>query len=205
LARVDNSLAQNRKTRAADAHIYGPAQFPPGVDSGAGRRSAVRDMRRKAVTSTGLSNPQARHVARMPGDGVARLRPGALRMLDSSYVVAVIDDDDVVREALAGLLAAHEYEVELYESAEEFLGAVADSKANCLLVDVHLGGICGIELGRGLIKAGFRFPIIFMTGSTDESLRGRAMQAGCVAFLTKPFSPPALTEALSAAARRGSH
>jgi FixJ family two-component response regulator len=123
-------------------------------------------------------------------------------MLNSSYVVAVIDDDDVVREAVAGLLAAHEYQVELYGSAEEFLGAVADSRANCLLVDVHLGGICGIEFGRGLAKAGFRFPIIFMTGSPDDILRARAMQAGCVAFLTKPLSPPALTEALSAAERR---
>jgi FixJ family two-component response regulator len=123
-------------------------------------------------------------------------------MPNSSYVVAVIDDDEVLREALAGLLAAHEYEVELYDSAEEFLGAVADSRANCLLVDIYLGGICGIELGRGLMKAGFRFPIIFMTASSDESLRWRAMQAGCVAFLTKPFAPPALVEALSAAERR---
>jgi len=119
-----------------------------------------------------------------------------------SYVVAVIDDSDVMREAVAGLLAAHEYKVELYESGEEFLAALADTRANCLLVDVHLGGICGIELGRGLAKAGFRFPVIYMTASTSETLRGRAMEAGCVAFLTKPFSPPALTEALSAAERR---
>lgn len=123
-------------------------------------------------------------------------------MTDTSFVVAVIDDDDVLREALAGLLTASEYEVELYDSAEEFLSSVADTKANCLLVDVHLDGICGIELGRGLATAGFRFPIIYMTGSPDEALRARAMQAGCVAFLTKPFTPPALTEALSAAKRR---
>ena len=62
-------------------------------------------------------------------------------MPNQSFVVAVIDDDDVIREALAGLLAAHEYEVELYASAEEFLGAVADSRADCLLVDIHLDGI----------------------------------------------------------------
>jgi FixJ family two-component response regulator len=151
-----------------------------------------------------LTRSPIRTHATHPGTGraLARLRPGALRMSTSSYVVAVIDDDDMLRDAVAGLLAAHEYEVETYDSAEEFLGAVADSRANCLLVDVHLGGICGIELGRGLVKAGFRFPIIYMTGSPDEILRGRAMQAGCVAFLTKPFTPPALTEALSAAERR---
>jgi FixJ family two-component response regulator len=123
-------------------------------------------------------------------------------MPNQPFVVAVIDDDDMLREALAGLLAALEYEVELYESGEEFLGAVADTRANCLLVDIHLDGICGLTLGRGLATAGFRFPIIYMTGRPDDILRGRAMQAGCVAFLTKPFPPPALTEALSAAERR---
>jgi FixJ family two-component response regulator len=140
----------------------------------------------------------------MPGGGIARPRNGALRMPDS-YVVAVIDDSDIMREAVAGLLTAHDYEVELYESAEDFLASVADSRAKCLLVDIHLDGICGIELGRGLTKAGFRFPIIYMTGSPDASLRARAMQAGCVAFLTKPFPPPALTEALIAAERSASH
>jgi FixJ family two-component response regulator len=123
-------------------------------------------------------------------------------MSDQSFVVAVIDDDDVLREALANLLGADEYEVELYDSAEAFLASVADSRANCLLVDVHLDGISGIELGRGLAAAGFRFPIVYMTGSTDETVRARAMQAGCVAFLTKPFTPPALDEALMVAKRK---
>jgi len=123
-------------------------------------------------------------------------------MPNSNFVVAVIDDDDVLREALGTLLAALGYAIELYESGEDFLAAVADTKANCLLVDVHLDGICGIELGRGLARAGFNFPVIYMTASTDEMLRGRAMHSGCVAFLTRPFTPPALTEALSAAQRR---
>ena len=123
-------------------------------------------------------------------------------MSNESFVVAVIDDDEILSEALAGLLAAHEYEVELYKSAEDFLASVADTRASCLLVDIHLGGISGIELARGLAAAGFRFPIVYMTGSTDDILRARALQAGCVAFLTKPFAPPALEEALMAAKRR---
>lgn len=123
-------------------------------------------------------------------------------MSSEPFVVAVIDDDELMREALERLLAANDYAVELYDSAESFLAAVAGTKANCLLVDVHLEGISGIELGRGLAAAGFRFPVIYMTGSTEESVRARAMQAGCVAFLTKPFTPPALDEALMAAKRR---
>jgi FixJ family two-component response regulator len=123
-------------------------------------------------------------------------------MSDESFVVAIIDDDEILREAIAGLLAANEYEVELYDSGEAFLSSVGDSRASCLLVDVHLGGICGIALGRGLASAGFRFPIIYMTGSPDDALRKRAVQAGGVGFLTKPFAPVALDEALSAAKRR---
>jgi len=123
-------------------------------------------------------------------------------MSNSSYVVASIDDDDLVREAVASLLAANEYAVELYVSAEQFLLSLADTRAECLLVDLHLGGICGITLGTGLAKAGIRLPIIYMTASPDDALRARAMQTGCVAFLTKPFTAPALTEALSAARRR---
>jgi len=123
-------------------------------------------------------------------------------MTNQTYVVAVIEDDEILRETLRSLLTAHDYPVELYESAEAFLAAVGASKASCLLVDIHLDGISGIDLGRGLAAAGLRLPIIYMTGSPDETLRARAMQAGCVAFLTKPFTPTALDEALSAARRR---
>jgi FixJ family two-component response regulator len=123
-------------------------------------------------------------------------------MPSQHYVVAVIEDDAIFREALRSLLSAHDYEVELYDSAEAFLAAVGASKASCLLVDIHLDGISGIDLARGLAAAGFRFPVIHMTGSTDQTLRARAMQAGCVAYLIKPFSPQALEEALIAAKRK---
>ncbi len=120
-----------------------------------------------------------------------------------SYVVAVIDDEEMLGKALASLISAHGYEVEVYHSAEEFLEAFAASKANCLLIDVHLDGICGIELGRRLARFGLRFPVIYMTGRPSEVIRGRAAQAGCVAFLTKPFAPAALVEALREAEQRG--
>jgi FixJ family two-component response regulator len=117
-------------------------------------------------------------------------------------VVAIIDRDEVTRERLEIVLSALAYEVELYESAEAFLAGVGDSEARCLLVDLELGGISGIQLGRGLAAAGFRFPIIYMTATTDTATRKRAMEAGGVAFLHKPCPPRAVDEALKAAKRR---
>ena len=119
-----------------------------------------------------------------------------------SNIVAVVDDDDLMREALQNLLQAFDYVVELYESAEAFLAARATTKAGCLVSDIHLGGLTGIELGRALKAAGSRLPIIFMTASTDPGLRARAMDLGCIAFLSKPFAPLALAEALNAALNR---
>jgi len=119
-----------------------------------------------------------------------------------SNVVAVIDDDAVTREALRLLLSSLGCETELYESAETFLARVGKSAATCLLVDVELDAVSGIELGRGLAAAGFRFSIVFMTASTDQSIRQRAADVGGVAFLRKPIAPQALAEALVAARRQ---
>jgi FixJ family two-component response regulator len=117
-------------------------------------------------------------------------------------VVAIIEDDEVMRETLEIVLATLAYEVELYDSAEAFLAAMADTEASCLLVDIDLGGISGIQLGRGLAAAGFSFPIIYMTGAPDTATKKRAMEAGGVAFLRKPFPARAVDEALKAAKRR---
>jgi FixJ family two-component response regulator len=119
-----------------------------------------------------------------------------------SNVVAVIEDDAVTREALRLMLASLDCETELYDSAETFLLRVGESTATCLLVDVELDGVSGIELARGLATAGFRFPIVFMTASADPTIRQRAADTGSVAFLRKPIAPDELAAALGAARRQ---
>jgi len=123
-------------------------------------------------------------------------------MPGSSFVVAVIDDDDLVRDGLRALLAAFGCTVELYASADAFIAAVATTRASCLIIDIHLGLVSGIALGLGLAETGFRVPVIYMSASTEESIRWQARDAGCVAFLRKPFTPEELSRALDDARRR---
>jgi FixJ family two-component response regulator len=117
-------------------------------------------------------------------------------------VIAIVDDDPFFGEMLETLTVALGYRTELYESAEEFLEGAHFSKAKCLLVDIQLGDISGIEMVRHLMSCGIHRPIIFMTGSIDRSLRDQATELGCVAYLQKPFAASllsnAITEALAA-------
>jgi FixJ family two-component response regulator len=115
--------------------------------------------------------------------------------------VAVIDDDCGVRESMEVLLAALGYDTEIFDSAESFLTAAATSNASCLLVDIELGDLSGIELARQLAAEGFKYPIIFMTGRNDDTIRSQAEAAGCIAFLNKPFPAKLLRDAISQATR----
>ena len=110
--------------------------------------------------------------------------------------IAVIDDDPVIREAIAALLSAKGYRTEAYESAESFILDVDRSEAACLIVDVHLGDISGIELGYHLDSLGYAFPIVFITGSDDRSFQEQAAELGCIAYLLKPISAEQLLEAV---------
>jgi len=114
------------------------------------------------------------------------------------HVIAVLENDAVIRRAVASLLAAHGYATELYASAEDYLG-VATSAAPCLVVDIRLGDISGIELGRHLAATGYKFPIIFITASDDQTLRNQAIELGCVAFLLKSMLGDRLIEAVAKA------
>jgi CheY-like chemotaxis protein len=123
----------------------------------------------------------------------------SLECTNSLPVIAVIDDDPDILEALELILSSSGYRPALFASAEEFFKAAATSDAACLVVDIQLGGISGVELGRQLSASGFTFPIIFVTGSRDELHRRQAMDCGCVAFLLKPFSADRLIEAVTRA------
>jgi FixJ family two-component response regulator len=120
-------------------------------------------------------------------------------MATRQNVIAVLDDDAEVRNATGALLSAFGYCTELFASAEEFLSAAVTSTATCLVVDIQLGDVSGLELGCQLAAAGFKFPIIFMTGSHDECFRRRALDFGCVAYLQKPFPAAQLIEAITMA------
>jgi len=123
----------------------------------------------------------------------------SLEVTSGPPIIAIIDDDPDILEALDLMLSSHGYRSEPFASAEDFLDTAATSEVTCLVVDIQLGGMSGVELGRQLSASGFTFPIIFMTGSRDELHRRQAMDCGCVAFLLKPFRADRVIEAVASA------
>jgi DNA-binding response OmpR family regulator len=112
-------------------------------------------------------------------------------------IVAIVEDDAGLSRGIERLLQAHGFATETYSSAEEFLQANS-STASCLIIDIHLGGMTGIELRRQLGDTSQR--VIFITASDRELDRKEALAAGCVAYLCKPFSAVSLLTAISGAA-----
>jgi FixJ family two-component response regulator len=114
-------------------------------------------------------------------------------------VVAVVDDDEALLTALEQFLSALGYQTELYDSAEAFIDAAMTSEASCLIVDIQLPDISGVELGHHLSDMGLTFPVIFVTGSDDAIIRKQAEEFGCVAYLQKPFPADELKAAITEA------
>ena len=114
-------------------------------------------------------------------------------------IVAVVDDDPSMLKAAEDLLDAHGCTASLFTSAEEFLASELVTRADCLLLDIHLGGLSGIELRRQLKSSRPALPVIFMTALDDEAMRREALQAGCVACLRKPFPARQLFDAIEKA------
>jgi FixJ family two-component response regulator len=117
-------------------------------------------------------------------------------------VVFVVDDDPSVREALSSLFRSVDLRVELFGSAAEFLQRKPSDGASCLVLDIRLPGVSGLDFQAQLQKANIRIPIIFMTGHGDIPMSVRAMKAGAVDFLAKPFRDQDMLDAVSAALQR---
>ena len=113
-----------------------------------------------------------------------------------------MDDDPAVLKSLARLLRAENWRVETFESAEAFLGGWNSAAPGCVVLDVDLPGLDGLELQRRLSEAGSELPIVFLSGQGDIPMTVRAMQAGALDFLTKPVSAAALLAAVRTAVDR---
>jgi FixJ family two-component response regulator len=115
-------------------------------------------------------------------------------------MIAVVDDDASMLKGIERLLRAYGFATKVFASAEAFLDFDAAADVDCLLVDIHLGGMSGIELRRHLTASGRELPVIFMTAFDDEATRAQAQSAGCIAFLHKPFVANLLLGAIDRAA-----
>jgi FixJ family two-component response regulator len=116
-------------------------------------------------------------------------------------LVLVVDDDPGMLEGLERLLRLYAYEPILFSSAETFKNHTEFERAVCVILDINLNDGSGIELRHGLKAAGNSVPVIYMTGSEDPAVRKAALDSGCIALLTKPFSIRELIEPLKRAGR----
>ena len=120
-------------------------------------------------------------------------------MTNPRLLVSIVDDDESVRESLPDLLKEFGFASETFSSAEDFLTSDGISRAQCLILDIAMPGMCGPELQEELKRREIKIPIIFITGHRDETQRSRLIEQGAIACLIKPFSDAAMVEALNSA------
>ena len=117
----------------------------------------------------------------------------------TTKLVAIVDDDDSMRNALGGLLKAVGYPAQVFASAEDFLKSGQHLHTSCLIADIRMPGMSGLELQAQLNAERCRIPIIFITAHGDAKMRIQALRAGAVEFLSKPFDEELLLESVRAA------
>jgi FixJ family two-component response regulator len=117
----------------------------------------------------------------------------------TGVLIAVVDDDESVRRATRRLLRTAGFEAETYASGTEFLEAIKHSRPSCVIVDLHMPGMSGLEVQSRLAVSGFEIPVLFITAYDDPGARDRALQAGAVNYLRKPFTEEALLQAIESA------
>src|SRR5277367_2128192 len=114
-------------------------------------------------------------------------------------MVAIVDDDDLMRSALQGLLKSADLSAQAFASAEEFLKSGQQNQVGCLVADIRMPGMSGLELQAKLNADQCRIPTIFITAHGDEKMRMQALRAGAVEFMAKPFDDEALLESVRVA------
>jgi FixJ family two-component response regulator len=114
-------------------------------------------------------------------------------------MISVIDDDASVRAATNNLLGSHGYPVQTFESAEEFLRSAQFSESSCVITDVQMPGMSGLDLLMHMRALGHKAPFIFITAFPDDGIHARALKAGAICFLAKPFAGPALINCIETA------
>ena len=118
--------------------------------------------------------------------------------------IFIIDDEDSVRASLSALLSEYDYEVEAFESAQAFLNSFGDGKPGCIILDIQMPGMTGLELQKKLIAKKIFTPIIFVTGQGSISWSVQAMKQGAVNFLEKPYDESELIESIKEALEQDS-
>ena len=113
--------------------------------------------------------------------------------------IAVIDDDSLMLQALTRLLKAQGFDVRAYSTAQAFMDGDAANEVDCLVLDIGLKGMSGIELARRINADGLAVPVIFITGLNTEEVHAEAMKTGCIAYLRKPFPARRLLSAIETA------
>ena len=117
-------------------------------------------------------------------------------------MISIIDDDQFVRESTADLISSLGHEALIFDSGEQFLASGCLKDTACIITDLHMPGMSGLDLQSRLLAGGHRTPVIFITAYPQDAARSRAINAGAVAFLTKPFDESALIGSLETALKR---
>ena len=121
--------------------------------------------------------------------GTCTRKPDQIGMEKNRKTIAIIDDDNSIRQALKRVLNTAGFRVHMYPSAEDFLAAIDTCDAGCAVVDLELGKMSGFELACHPAMVAAKLPIIFISGTRDETARASAMALGCIEYLRKPFMP----------------
>ena len=121
---------------------------------------------------------------------------------ESDAVIAIVDDDPSVREGLSSLIRSAGLQVETFPSAQEFLTRTGAETPSCLVLDLQLPGLSGLDLQKRMAEVGLEIPIVFLTGHGNIPASVQAMKAGAVEFLTKPFDEHDLLQAIQEAIER---